>query len=450
MTVGKTLEKLSVVVLGLLLSGGGCSAVSDYGRGGGRPGLTRPEAIEQAGEPGPGSMRTSPDSLPPWSQSGKGTPVTPAVASEGDDDGGTIRQTAGVLGDAADSVKKGMDKVSQGLKPPSPPVVPAEDPTSVVSKARPSPELYVTLANYHEQANRPAQAEQAYRQALKLSPKHLGAHLNYARFKDRQGQSQAALELYQKAARLHPSEPVVFNDLGLFYARQGKNKEAVQAYERAIQLQPKRALYRNNVAMVLVELNQPEKALVHLRAVSPEPEVCYKMGYLLQKKGQLSESAKYFARAVELNPSMEEAKVWLQQVRSRMASESQTARRTLPAQQPPRADRVFPPRSEPLRGGEAPRVERRSMTPPGKEPLRQPPAAPQRLPAPDAPEGIRPADATPEDAPLPPPTSGGRTEGRPSTRPIRLPPTDSGPPAPERQPASEVQQTGQAEATDSR
>jgi len=468
--VGKTIQKLSAVALGLLLSGGGCAGLADRGPDGGHPGLTQAAGVKQASEPGRGPMTAPPNSPRPWSQASTSGAVTPALALEGSDDGGMVRQTAGVLGDSASAMKKGVDKVAESLKPPSPPVVPAEDPTSVFSKSRPSPELYVTMANFHEQAGRLAQAEQAYQQALKLSPKHLGAHLNYARFKDRQGQSQAALELYQKAAKLYPKEPIVLNDLGLFYARKGKNKEAVQAYERAIQLQPKRALYRNNIAMVLVEMGQPEKALVHLRAVSAEPEVCYKMGYLLQKKGQLSESAKYFARAVQLNPSMEEAKGWLQQVRAKMDSGSQTARRALPAGQPPQADRVLPLRIEVPRPSEGPQLERPNVTPrrqplgqaepaagAGRTPLREEtrpvrptPASPQRLPAPDPrEEGTNPGDAMPEDAPLPP-TSGVRTETRPvSFRPSRLPPAELAPRGPERQAAAPAQQTGETEVTDS-
>lgn len=466
--MGKTIQKLSVVALGLLLSGGGCAGLADRGPDGGRPGLTQAGGVQRASEPGRGPMTTPPNSPQPWSQSSAGGAVTPALAVEGSNDGGMVRQTAGVLGDSASAVKKGVDKVADTLKPPSPPVIPAEDPTSVFSKSRPSPELYVTMANYHEQAGRLAQAEQAYQQALKLSPKHLGAHLNYARFKDRHGQPQAALELYQKAAKLYPKEAIVLNDLGLFYARKGNNKEAVEVYERAIQLQPKRVLYRNNIAMVLVEMNQPEKALAHLRAVGTEAEVYYKMGYLFYKKGQLSESARYFARAVQLNPSMEEAKVWLQQVRAKMDSGTQTARRAVPAG-PPQGDRVLPPRIEAPRPGEGPQLERPNVTP-GRQPLgrvnppagvggtplreetrpvRPAPASPQRLPAPDPrEEGTRPSDGMPEDAPLPPTSV--RTEARPvSLRPSRLPPVESTPRGPGRQAAAQDQPTGEVEVTDS-
>ncbi len=389
----KTLQKLSAVALGLLLSGGGCAGLADRGTDGGSSALTQAGGVAPASEPRRGPTAAPRNWPRPSSQASTSGAVTPAVALDGSDDGGMVRQTAGVLSDSADAVKKGVDKVADTLKPPSPPVVPADDPTSVFSKSRPSPELYVTMANYHEQNGRLAQAEQAYQQALKLSPKHLGAHLNYARFKDRQGQSQAALELYQKAAKLYPKETIVLNDLGLFYARKGKNKEAVEVYERAIQLQPKRALYRNNIAMVLVEMGQPEKALVHLRAVGTEADVCYKMGYLYFKKGQLSESAGYFARAVQLNPSMEEAKVWLQQVRAKMDSGPQTARRTGPGGQPRQADRVLPPRIDGPRPAEGPQLERPNVTP----------ASPQRLPAPDPrQEDPTPSDGMPEDAPLPP------------------------------------------------
>ncbi len=215
------------------------------------------------------------------------------------------------------------------------------------AKSKPSPELYLQMAKLYEAGGKLPAAEQAYQQGLKSFPKNVELHLAWARLKHRQGQTQEALDLYQKAAKLAPNDASVHNDLGVFYARQGKSKEAIAAYERAIQLQPKKSLYRHNLVMVLVDTGQNDKAMTHLKAVHSEAEACYKLGYLLQKKEQWQQASEYFARAVALNPSMQEAKVWLDHV------QAQYGRRLFAAGRPGRTTSGPSPAARRAGGGAA-------------------------------------------------------------------------------------------------
>jgi len=315
---------------------------------------------------------------------------------------GRVVQTVGLLDKTGESIKQGFNKVGQSLTP-TPQTTSANDPTSLSSKPRQTPELYLSMAQFHEGAGKVALAEQAYQQALQLAPRHLGAHLAYARFKDRQGQTDPAFQIYKKAAQLYPNEAAVYNDLGLFYARHGSNQEALSAYGRAIELQPNRALYRNNVAVLLVDVGRSEQALGHLMAVYPEAEACYKVGYLLQKKGQSPQAMDYFAKATALNPSMREARVWLDHLARQSGQTPQIARRIPEVAQPPIPAQAGPgvePQQAPP-GSWVPAQRRPSeVTPPAVRPF---PAVPRTLPDGSPGESVAPGAAPrPAVRPLPP------------------------------------------------
>ena len=343
--------------------------------------------------------------VPPAPALPDATAVVPAVAY--DDPGtGSIVQTAGVLDNTTDAVKQGVAKVSEAITPTTP-VAPADDPTSLSTKARPTPELHLSMARFYEEQSKPALAEQSYQQALRLAPKHLGSHLAYARFKQRHGQMQAAMQLYQKAAKYHPAEAAIFNDMGLLYAGQGRHAEALAAFGRAIELQPKRDLYRNNIAVLLVDVGQADQAIRHLRVVYPEAEAYYKVGYLLQVKGQTHQAMTSFSRALALNPSMNDARMWLEHLRVQSGGgEPQLARKPadpgiIVERQPP-AERPNPG----LRNGDPPTAHS-----PEPDPLMT-----QRGTVRQLPPVLKPLPAPPAESP-----SGREVPGGPEIR--RLPRT---------------------------
>jgi tetratricopeptide (TPR) repeat protein len=326
---------------------------------------------------------------PPDSADG---PAVAAVATtDGEDGPSPVRWTGGVLADSAAAVKDGFNKVTDALTP-APPVPAGDDPVQLSSKAKPSPELYASLARFYEQSGKPAQAERIYQESMRRWPKHLGTALNYARFKDRQGAPQEAFRLYQDAAREFPKEAAVSNDVGLLFARQGRNQEAARAFANAIQLQPKRPLYRNNLAALLVEMDQPDQALVQLKAVCGEADAYYKLGYLMQEKRRFREAEALFARALQINPAMAEARVWLQHLQSDRPSEAQLAQRPVRNQI---AAPAGPPHDQPADGARPPSIIRGVRT----EPSAGPRAGPRSVPGWQGSAEVRPLPQT--VAPLP-------------------------------------------------
>ena len=230
------------------------------------------------------------------------------------------------------SFKQGWDKVTRFFNPSSSPE-PANDAISLSSQAKPSPELYLATARMYEQTGKLDLAEKQYFLGLRLSSTHLALQLGYARLKDRQGRLDDAIRLYQEATKAHPQEPGIFNDMGLCQARCGKLPDAVASLQQAVHLMPQRTLYRNNLATVLADMGQYDAALVQLKAVHNEAVACYNLGYLLQKKGEPQLAMQYFARALERDPSLQPARMWLERL----------AASTAPGPQSPVANGSSPP-----------------------------------------------------------------------------------------------------------
>jgi Flp pilus assembly protein TadD len=171
--------------------------------------------------------------------------------------------------------------------------------------------VYVGLARLQESQGNVAAAAEAYERALQTDSSNLEALLGYARLQDRQGNFPRATQLYQTAVRLHPNDAATLNDLGLCLSRQGKKVEAQAALAQAVNLKPDRTLYRNNLAKLLVDVGQPQLALDHLLAVHAPPVAHYNLGYLLQQKNEPILARQHFARALELDPNLADARQWL-------------------------------------------------------------------------------------------------------------------------------------------
>lgn len=189
----------------------------------------------------------------------------------------------------------------------------------------PSPRLYISIAQMAERQDNIAEARRQYKQALAMWPGNVDVLRAAARMEDRQGHLAWAEYLYKRAAASNPHHAGALNDLGLCLARQGKLEQSVQTIEQAIHLQPDKALYRNNVATVLVELRQDQKALAHLAAVHSPAEASYNMGQLLVQRGRGDEAEPYFVAAVEQDPQLQQAQAALAGLRGEPAAEQPLA-----------------------------------------------------------------------------------------------------------------------------
>jgi tetratricopeptide (TPR) repeat protein len=188
-----------------------------------------------------------------------------------------------------------------------------------------TPQYYVAVAQMAERKGQPAQARAQLQQALAKWPRDVDLLRASARLEDRQGNLPTAEMLYNRAVAANSQHAGAHNDLGLCLARQGKFEQAVQSLEQAINQQPDKALYRNNVATVLVEMRQDQRALAHLSAVHSPADSNFNIGQLLVERGRQHEAYSYFQQALALDPSMQSAQEAIARINGVPATTTQVA-----------------------------------------------------------------------------------------------------------------------------
>ncbi len=213
------------------------------------------------------------------------------------------------------------------------PSVSKDDPVALSSKpVKPGADLYISMGQAAEKTGKADEAEKQYEAALKAAPDDLDALLAVAHFRDRQGKFNEASKLYRRAIEKHPYESTAYNDLGLCFHRRGMLKESAELLSKAVELKPESKLYRNNLAAVLVDMSQPEQALVHLKKAHGEAIAHYNMGFMLQKKGDIGPALAHFERAAVIDPSLTAAQEWVARLapHARQEAEALASRPTRP------------------------------------------------------------------------------------------------------------------------
>lgn len=112
----------------------------------------------------------------------------------------------------------------------------------------------------------PAEAREAYREALELLPTHAGAHLNLGRLLHEGGDPRAAEYHYRRAADDPAHRGTAAYNLGIALEDQGLADEALLAYARALEADPDLADAHHNLARLLERMGRKADALRHLAA----------------------------------------------------------------------------------------------------------------------------------------------------------------------------------------
>ncbi len=186
------------------------------------------------------------------------------------------------------------------------------DPISLGFASGPTtPALYVSMAQISDQGGNTAHARAMYEKALSLDAKNLDAMLGLARMEDREGNLPEALKVYQQAVSLHPQDARAYNDLGLCQARCGELQKSYQSLDQAVRINPQKQLYRNNIAKVLIEMNQVNQAVTHMSAVCKPDVANYNMAVLLAERGRTPEAVSFLQKALAANPQMTDASTLL-------------------------------------------------------------------------------------------------------------------------------------------
>jgi Tfp pilus assembly protein PilF len=210
-------------------------------------------------------------------------------------------------------------------------IEPEDDPVSLNKVPKKiGAEVYVGAARLLENTGKFAEAEDKYREALRVAPTDLNAMVGLARLYDRQGQGSKAVEMYQKAGQAHPTSGLVFNDLGLCYRRQRQLDKSMAAFGKAVELVPDNAKYRNNYAAALVDAGKINEAYEQLSATGSAAVAHFNLAYLLQQKGNRPEAVRHLQEAVSIDPSLTPAREMLAQLGTSAPAASPAAEQPVP------------------------------------------------------------------------------------------------------------------------
>jgi len=193
----------------------------------------------------------------------------------------------------------------------------ADDPIALKTPPKVGVELYVSVARLYIESGKFSEADDQFRQAMKMAPNDVRVLLGYAMLKDQMNQPEEALTFYKKAEQKHPKDPAVYNNLAIHYVRRGMVREAIEAGRRATDLRPREPRYRNNLAAIFVEAGMPQEAFKQLREVYDEPVSHYNLGFLLHKRGLKAAALQEFTLALQLRPGMSLARQWVERLSQR-------------------------------------------------------------------------------------------------------------------------------------
>lgn len=165
---------------------------------------------------------------------------------------------------------------------------------------------HLAAAEAHESQGSYSQAIQEYQAVLRLEPDRAAIHYRIGRtlmgrFWQRQSQEDlgAAEKEFEEELRLHPDDANAAYEIGEMHRNRKQNDEAQGYFEQAIQHYPDFSEAQLGLAAVLLEKNEPEKALPHAQravAVDPENEVCwYRLAKIERTLGNVAEQQKALA-----------------------------------------------------------------------------------------------------------------------------------------------------------
>lgn len=170
-----------------------------------------------------------------------------------------------------------------------------------------SPTPLVDLADYYAGPGKDAaKAEALYRDAIKLAPKHGGAHYALGLMLSARGEREGAIAALERAKELSGDNVLPLLALGKAYAQVKKTVEAREAYSQALRIQPRLGAAYIGRAEVFADSGNVKSALSDLKAAGDlEPKnvnVLLRIGMLQQGQHAHKEAYSAYEKALTLDP----------------------------------------------------------------------------------------------------------------------------------------------------
>jgi tetratricopeptide (TPR) repeat protein len=150
-----------------------------------------------------------------------------------------------------------------------------------------------------------------FRTALKLDRNLAAAHIGLGLYLLEQGDLDAGMVELRRARVLEPKDAVVHAMLGAGLYQQNKLDEAIAAYRRSIEIDPRSKETHSNLGLALLRQDKPDDAVAEFRRaieIDPKDALAYNyLGQALLSQDKLDEAIAEFRRGIEIDPRFKEA-----------------------------------------------------------------------------------------------------------------------------------------------
>ncbi len=139
--------------------------------------------------------------------------------------------------------------------------------------------VYNTLGNAYFRLGRYQDAEETYKQAIRIKPDYVDAHYNHIVYNnlgvtyDKLGRYQDAVETYKQAIRIKPDDAEAYSNLGLAYCNLGRYQDAIESLKQAIRIKPAYAEAYINFGVTYYKLGRYQDAVeAYKQAIRIKPD----------------------------------------------------------------------------------------------------------------------------------------------------------------------------------
>jgi tetratricopeptide (TPR) repeat protein len=113
------------------------------------------------------------------------------------------------------------------------------------------PHVHLFLGDFYYTLEKDQEAEEQYRQAIKLDEKVASAYYGLGLIYDKQDKTDVALKMFEQAAGLSKGNRNYLNNLASLYSRKGQYEKAIKKYLEVIKLDPDYLLSYCEIAQAL-------------------------------------------------------------------------------------------------------------------------------------------------------------------------------------------------------
>jgi tetratricopeptide (TPR) repeat protein len=159
-----------------------------------------------------------------------------------------------------------------------------------------------------------AAAIKQYKEALKLDPKHGKSLYREAVCYSQLKKFPDAVATWKKYIEITGGGANGYSNLGFCHELAGEIDEAESAYLRGIEKESKNLACRTNYGLMLARLGRTAEATLQLQVVLSPADVHYNLASVLEHQNRKEAAKAEYRKALELNPTMQDAQVRLSEL----------------------------------------------------------------------------------------------------------------------------------------